>query len=409
MRYTKIILFILLASAQISCNGQAKNNQDESKKNDTKTAQTMSGVLQQQLTKGRSALYNNTADAPSYTYTENDLTESIQLLKDALAANGYKYPSEADFNARIKEVFGRVIDPSVSTRFLYLNFENKCDKEAKFYRNENEIDIRPFAMYVAKKESFITELYAIPEIIDYKKKFPDLAAEEAKMKAETTDASGESVKINMWKDFAELPELRKKNVTSFVARNMFLFNNSKAHALWLATNDKNFVLQLVKTFGYDKDAKFNELVIKEAAKENVAFLHDVIFARSCDRKLEVRGGLLKSYEAIYQEQQDINKILPLKYYSAEIIENKTNKYTEEEQNIIVAHLANTFDPLFKANHNKNNQWGTMTILADYRDFIGDEAWDKTLADFKRNNYYGLENLQKMAEYASQFDSVGAPD
>jgi len=118
MRYTKIILFILLVSAQISCNGQAKNNQDESKKNDNKTAQTMSGVLQQQLAKGRSALYNNTADAPSYTYTENDLTESVQLLKDALAANGYKYPSEADFNARIKELFGRVIDPSASTRFL---------------------------------------------------------------------------------------------------------------------------------------------------------------------------------------------------------------------------------------------------------------------------------------------------
>jgi hypothetical protein len=412
MRYTKIALLLLLTVCQLSCKGQDKDKTkpEEQGKQEVKTTQTMSTVLKQQLAKGRSALYGNSFDGPSYQYAEGDLAESVQLLKDALASNGYKSPSESDFNARVKEIFGRVIDPASATKFLYLNFDNACDKEAKFYRNENEIDIKPFAMYVVKKESFITELYAIPEIVDYKKKYPDLAAEEAKLPVETKDAKGESIKINYWKDYAELPEVRKKNITSFVARNMFLFNNSTAHALWLATNDKNFVLKLVKTFGYDKNPKFNELVIKEAAKENTGFLHDIIFAKNCQKELQIRGGLLQSYGTIFQEQQDVDRILPLKYYSSEIIENKQKKFSDAERNRIIAHLANTFDPLFKTNHNKNPQkWGDLTILADYRDFLGEEKWAGVIADFRRNNYYNLDRLAAMVEYANKFDAVGAPD
>ena len=51
----------------------------------------------------------------------------------------------------------------------------------------------------------------------------------------------------------------------------------------------------------------------------------------------------------------------------------------------------------------------MTVLADYRDYLDKEEWEKVKQEYQKNNYYNLPSLKAMVEYADMFDIVGAPD
>ena len=72
-------------------------------------------------------------------------------------------------------------------------------------------------------------------------------------------------------------------------------------------------------------------------------------------------------------------------------------------------MANVYDPLFKQYHHDGQNWGEMTILADYQDYLDKEEWEKVKQEYQKNNYFNLTNLKSMIEYADEFDSVGAPD
>lgn len=171
---------------------------------------------------------------------------------------------------------------------------------------------------------------------------------------------------------------------------------------------------LVKEFGYDKNSKINEYVINhlnEKPLDNIQEFYKYVALKDCDNKLEIRTLFLNSYTGLYNNSKNVKDILILKYLSSNLISDnlKGGNHSNTEKMKILAYLANVYDPLFKQYHHDGQNWGEMTILADYRDYLDKEEWEKVKQEYQKNNYYNLPNLKAMIEYADMFDSVGAPD
>lgn len=365
-------------------------------------------ILKSQLSAGASGEKNET-DYPTYQFTLKDIEATESIILQELKDNGFKKPSAEEFNTKIKEVFHRIIDPKSETKYLQINFEDKCSKNFKLFKNSNSIDVNPYSTYVFKNGLFISDFYSIPEILDYTKN-SDLTKYESE--AEATNRSTD-VKIYYWKNLSDLKNIRKQNLKTIVARNMYFFNNSTSSITWLVQHDQLFIRNLIKYFGYDEEAKFNEYVINYLNSnplDNAKDLCNYIASKNCEGKLEIRSTFINSYETLFNTSKNVKDLIILKYLSSKIINNEIqNTFNDQDKMKILAFMANTYDPLFKQYHNQNNDWGQMTILADYRDFVGDEEWIKAKNEYKSNNYYGLPNLKSMMEYADMFDRVGAPD
>ncbi|WP_139785299.1 hypothetical protein [Chryseobacterium phocaeense] len=365
-------------------------------------------VLKSQLSAGVSGEKNET-DYPTYQFKIKDIEATESIILQELKDNGFKKPSVEEFNSKIKEVFHRIIDPKSETKYLQINFEDKCSKNFNLFKNSNSIDANPYSTYVFKNGLFISDFYSIPEIFDYTKNSDFTKYENG---AVASNKSGD-VKIYYWKDLSDLKNIRKQNIKTIAARNMYFFNNNTSSITWLVQHDQLFIRNLVKYFGYDKEAKFNEYVINYLNSnllDNSKDLYNYIASKDCNGKTEIRSSFLNSYETVFNTSKNVKDLLILKYLSSKIINNEIQtEFNDQDKMKILAFMANTYDPLFKQFHNKSNDWGDMTILADYRDFIGEEEWNKVKSEYQSNNYYGLPKLKSVIEYADLFDSVGAPD
>jgi len=402
MDIKKIMLFSLLFIIT-SCSGQEKkkDNNVSVLKNETESMKT---ILANQLKKGKSP-----SDYRNYDYTQNDLDAITPILKDILKSNGFKTITTEEFNDKIKIIFNRIIDVKSNSKYLYANFQDKCDRNIKYFPNDFA---EVYGTFIIKGDNFISDFFAIPQIVDYQK-YPEFKNVENEKIIVYDEIEKTEITIPHWKDIKNLSEERTKNIQVLVARNMYLFNENKSYAIWLKSHDQEFVKSLVTVFGYEEESIFNEFVINDYLKNGISEslkIGDLIFTRNCNKTLSIKEKLLSSHIAIFEETNDVKVLLPLKYYSSEIMELKDNsKFNWNEKIKIVAYLANTFDPNFKKYHSKQANWGDLTILADFRDLLEESDWTKVVLEYKKNNYYGLSNLKEMIDYANKFDSVGAPD
>lgn len=406
----KILTYIFFAINNLSCQEKkdvSKNIQSTISMNNKITEK----VLKKQLEEGAGKSIDEAgAELKKIPFETEELDASVEVIKNSLKSNGFKELSNIEFNEKIKNIFGRIVDGNSKNKLLYVNYLDKCDRQIVFYPN-NGID--NYGTYIIKEKNFITDFYYLPEILDYQKDYPNLNNIESKKIIRYTSTDNAEVEIPHWKDIEDLKEQRKKNIQTIVARNMYLLNDNKAYITWLLTQDQNFVKILVKVFGYDKEPKFNEYIINNLNSkplDNLEDFYNCVAAKNCDGKLVVRTSFLNSYQTIYDNSKNVKDIIILKYLSANIISGETkDSFNDVEKMKILAYLANTYDPLFKHYHLDGQDWGEMTILADYRDFVGELDWQKLKDEYKKNNYYNLPNLKSVIEYADLFDRVGAPD
>ncbi|WP_264554441.1 hypothetical protein [Flavobacterium sp. N1861] len=120
----------------------------------------LENILEKQLEYGQPSFDN------PYKYTSQDLEVILPEVKKILASNGFKFLNDLEFKERIKTIFGRTIDLNSSSKYLYVNFIEKCNRTPVYFPN-NIIDY--FGNFIIKNENFITDSYAIPQIIDYQK------------------------------------------------------------------------------------------------------------------------------------------------------------------------------------------------------------------------------------------------
>ena len=277
----KILLIISVLNIYLGCSQKKEENIE--KNNLMRTSNNnVEIILRQQLEKGISGEVLNSFDIETYTYSKEDMEAVIPVAEKIILSQGYIPPSNKAFSEKVQMIFKRKIDFNLSSKYLYLNFNEKCDKEVKYYRNDKSVDVTPYSYYIIKNSNFLTELYAIPELIDYKNAYPKLAEFEKKSMEKYME-DGDEVKIYKWKDVADLKEQRQNNIQILVNRNKYLFNDDRASFVWLRSNDTWFLESLVKTFGYVEDKALLDFVLKRNYKD-LAELEKIMINCPCGGK-----------------------------------------------------------------------------------------------------------------------------
>ena len=299
-------------------------------------------------------------------------------------------------------VFNRIIDVHSHKPFLYLNFNERCDKDPIY-------TLSPIysGSFIIKKKAFITELYAIPQLLDYQKEFPELAIiENGKIKKKNPDL-GQEMEIPHWKDVQNLKEIRKKNIQTIVARNMYLFNDNKAQFKWLIINDENFMESLVKTFGYTEDSDLLKWVIERTKfdKNNPQDYGKLFWIKQCDGNLKIHANTFKMLQKLYtpdigNDMSNDNRFL-LNYikdyieYFADDNDKEANVSNEDRVRILanISYYAEQYkyDKRFGSGYGDNDK-----IMGRLRFFLD----NKDVEILKKNNYF---NLPKFKEWYDNAD------
>jgi len=407
----RLAIYFLLIMSSLSCQEKKQSSDNNQKAISMNDDTIIPKVLRKQLREGANKSIDEAgAELVKIPFDIEELEASAETAKKILLSNGFKELSDNEFSSMIKNIFGRIIDSNSGNPFLYVNYFDKCDRSFVTYSN-NSVDYE--GGYIDKQRKLFTDFYYLPEILDYQKEYPTLNEVES-TKITRKSSSQVDVEIPHWKDIANLKEQRKVNVQRIIARNMYLFNNNKTYIIWLVTHDKNFIKLLVKTFGYDKEPKFNEMLINEYIQPKDQYkIGELIFAKNCNKELEVRNGILQSLADIYQKSSNPKDLFGLMEFGSKLLEtDEYNNYSEKEKIKMIAYLANTYDFLFKKNHRNQEGWDPRwNILGAYfeDDSKSKIKWSQLKEEMQRNNYYGLPNLKEIISYAEGFDSVGAPD
>jgi len=392
--FNKILIILIINFNIISC---AQGTKKEVKKDSTSKIESDNNmekeILIQQLKAGR---YNGGDEFESYEYSEKDLLGSLKRISDILKSHGYKKITIKEFNEKIKKVFGRIINNNSNSKFLFVDFFEKCNKDHVFSR----LNIYQNT-FIIKNDCFITNLYAIPELIDYKKEYPDLKNIENQTIYRNEPDLGQQITIPHWKDFPDLDQERKKNIQTLVARNMYLFNDSQAHFKWLSLNDAYFLQNLINTFGYYDDKELLKWVVKDNvrfSKDHSQDLDKLFWNKKCDGTVKINLEIFPVLkETITPEEPKY--LEALKAYTMYLLEEKSkrNELSLEDRAKLLAHLV-YFGEQYRYDNNYNDQSFFMQRIAL---FDLDESIEK---EIERNNFYNLPNYKKLYEKSKEYRS-----
>ena len=394
----KLIVIGLLFFNLNSCQEKSKpkpNIKDNVKKKSTMSNNNITSILIKQIEAGNDQVYGSYND-----YNKEDFDESVKIIDTILNNNGFKNIDNEKFNKVVKNIFDRTIDNNSNSPYLKIDtyVDNICDKILKY----SPYSVDSQFLYVVKGKNFITNFYPLPEIIDYLSLFPKMAEYEKEDIIIEDKIENVKVRASQWKDdLKSLKEKRKKNIQTLVARNMYLFNDSKAHGLWLRAHDENFMKNLVTTFGYTKDKVLLQWVIEknrfktESRISNGEDYGRILWHKTCDGKLvfhkEVIDVMVKDFDKEHQSYVDdlFGYLIYLEY------EKATTALTFKEKAII---LANIFDIVLEIEQIEKNGYYLRQVGDYYENNVGTKDLDE---EFKSNNYYGLPNFKTRWEEAKK--------
>lgn len=359
-------------------------------------------ILEKQLNAGMSGLFEETTDGETYHYSSQDLDVIIPLQKEKLKLSGFRFLTNSEFNNKVNQIFGRIINPQSQLKYLYASPLEKCEKNIVFNRNKYTASINPPSYYIVKNENFITDLYAIPEVIDYQKKYPNISKLEDNINTNTI-IEGNNVQLNLWKNADDLQNRRYFNEQLLINRNKYLFNDNKASLAWLKFNDQYFLESLGKIFGYTKDKDLLEWVMKRNEAKAKDFVNEFLFVKNCKGELEIREDILKFIENnMTENSQDQAYVNALNSYDVD-----NNNWSNKEKLKFRAYIANTYDFLFmKYDSIGSTNIGRFSYLGRifyHSNKENGKEWSEMEQNFKENNYYNLPHLRDITSYALQFE------
>lgn len=338
-------------------------------------------ILEKQLNIGYSQLYDESYDISDYEYSRKDLEVIIPFLKSNLNP-----VSTNIFKEKIQKIFGRTILPKSEKKYLTINFSNPCDRNISFYRNDNSIDIKPFSIQIIKQANFITELYAIPEIIDYQKKHPQLAEKEKKSNNKRISSDGTSVEIYKWKDIEDLKSNRDLNLQLFIVRNEYLFNDDKKHFEWLIKNDEIFMKNLISRFSYLDDDRLTNWYIEKFrfktvnGKTNGKEYGRLLWHKDCNNNFIFHNSILDKMKKNDSYIDDLNN-----YVDFLMKQNKEFEYLSfENQAYLIANIYHFIQ------NQTSNTFAYMGFFAEFYDTNNIYS-----NEFEKNDFYKLNNFKTL--------------
>ncbi|WP_343693691.1 hypothetical protein [Chitinophaga sp.] len=293
----------------------------------------------------------------SYHYQEQDMNAALPVIAEILKAKGYVPPAKDIFQKKLQEIFAENFLPGNSCRvkeygkFTMLWEGPLSNKDYQFPLMTDDIS-------VSKEYQFITHIPLISGL--------------------GTFTDNEHFKI----DLAEKQTL--------VSINKYLFNDSKADLDTLIQKNDAFVTALVKSYGYTKDPKLNDLVMKEfltGGDDHAATVAGIIFRRDCKQQLVIREGLLNWVKD--HTNKDEHQLLDALYnFVFKLYEDNNNDYTLNEKRKIAAYVDNIFIPL----HDKfgGPGWPSTELIFNL------EPRDKGIQDYlKQQNYFNLPAVKDL--------------
>lgn len=406
MKKNILCIMILIVFLSIKCqdnnNNKLENKENMLKINNNLNDSEINEILKNQLIYGQPL--NDDFYTP-YNFSEKDYNILVPYLAKILEKNNYNSLSSEDFFNKIKIIFQREIDFRKPTKYIKVNFLNRCDYNPLFQQN-NIIDY--FGIIINKEKKFISDFYAIPEILDYQK-FNGIVSYENSLPKTQKNKNGTEIPLILWKDVVNLNEQRYFNQQLLVHRNKYLFNDNKASFGWLKFNDEYFLESLVKVFGYTKDKDLLAWVMKRNEEEAKAeeFINSFLFVRNCKGEMEIRDGILKYIEEnTTDNEKSQNFVSKLGSY---YVESPNYSWTEKERFKIIAYIANTYDYLYKKSSTLGNtNKGRISFLGSifFRSNKNDneKSWNELIKNFKENNYYHLPHLQEAVDHAYEYEN-----
>jgi hypothetical protein len=303
---------------------------------------------------------------PTYTYTELDVDIALPIIAQGLKEKEFKELDDSAFRKKVASIFGEVFQYPNKGVKIHDHFITILDKEA----NEDEFDYTIDNIFVSKEYKYITWVPFLGDFVIF------------------TDSNHYKIDLH--------PRL--------IARNKYLFNNSQPDLAYLLHEDSLFLKTLVKSFGYTKEPKINDLAMNDYLdmdEQRMSTVGEIIFVKNATGALEIKEELLKWISD--HTQVNDNRIAQAlsEYVDALYHNNNEEMYTHNpftyfsltEKRKITAFAANTYDPLYDKFTQKNARiWPAAGILENL--LVTDEG----LADYlKQQHYFSLPALKKAIE------------
>lgn len=378
-------LMILFACSILTSACKSKDN-SELKQSD------MEKVLIKQIENGN-LLENHCCIIHFNNYTKDDWFAACKISDKILKDNGYIVP--VDFKEKIKLYFGR----DISDNIMCFDSFDKCNKELLFFDEDGFERGRFF--YLSKEYPFISQSLTIPELIDYQSKYPNIKQLEDTIKTEYTQPGGEILYRTRWKDVSDLSKQRDFNIQLLIHRNKYLFNESKASLAWLLNNDQGFIYNLMIKFGYDKDNRINEFVLKyinqlvKTKKDNIKYNYSdcggLLYTRDCNSNLKINRGVLTTLTDITNMENKEYLEMLIKYLiKIEGNSLQTNLSEEEKIQLYCTFGRTELDILKKYPYIESGMYAEISsLLAGYQDKYKEIA--------KQNNYWDIANFDDIVK------------
>ena len=397
----RYILFILLIVVNLSsCSKKTSNNHsDQSLCNMSIDSFKVKEVLHIQLKDGTMSGYGG----------RFGLNALFSVADTIIQNSGYKKPTVEAMKEKIKNIFG-YYPPDVDSLISYIpRFSEpslNCDGTPIDFINKDisRYDNSVYSLlYLSYEHRLITPAYYLPEILDYKKQFPELV----ELEQESTWEDNEFWE-GFWKEYFDLEERQKENRDYIIHLNKYIFNDSRSSLTWLINNYNNFAHLLVKRYGYDKDPRINQIVLEDINKEYLSVqstenkvLENLFAAKDYYNKLQIREGLMKYIveNTTVEHSELLDRLINYAGYIKDQ-SPKESEFTPAERYKIMAY-AGYYEQLTR---NKNNiddpnspdwvppGWHYDSFLKRTID-INSEF----LKEIKKNDYYGLSGLEDMIE------------
>ncbi|MGQ4708262.1 hypothetical protein [Capnocytophaga gingivalis] len=344
-------------------------------------------VLEKQLLKANS-ISNEVTTIQYYPYDKEDLEISIELLDSILKKDGYNLID--NFDSKVKTVFGNI---KLFDNIYFLKTDNKCYNSNEILYNDSEGF--KFNLYFSIDKKLMIGQYAIPELIDYRTKYPEISKIEDTISVTKKDKEGENIYVTRWRDISDLKEQRKKNIETLVARNKYLFNDDKDSFDWLIKNDAFFMEQLVKRFGYTQDFELLEWVIKKTHydKNSPEDYGSLFWVKNCDGSIKLHSNTFKILQKLYNVKtayQILEDIKGYINYLGDEEQHKKEDLTEEQRIKILANIV-YFGEQYKYTDDSPYQ-----MMGRLRYFLSDSQVDILI----KNKYF---NLPKFKEWWDKAD------
>ena len=344
-------------------------------------------VLEKQLLKANS-ISNEVTTIQYYPYDKEDLEISIELLDSILKKDGYNLID--NFDSKVKAVFGNI---KLFDNIYFLKTDNKCYNSNEILYNDS--DGFKFNLYFSIDKKLMIGQYAIPELIDYRTKYPEISKIEDTISVTKKDKEGEDIYVTRWRDISDLKEQCKKNIETLVARNKYLFNDDKDSFDWLIKNDAFFMEQLVKRFGYTQDFELLEWVIKKTHydKNSPEDYGSLFWVKNCDGSIKLHSNTFKILQKLYNVKTAYQILEDMKdyiNYLGDEEQSKKEELTEEQRIKILANIA-YFGEQYKYTDDSPYQ-----MMGRLRYFLSDSQVDILV----KNKYF---NLPKFKEWWDKAD------